>query len=322
MSSSCSSGAMSIAFVDFGSGYKLAEGFSLIGQIFNAFSIGPGYPKNIPSSTQSDTLVCGQEALEMEFHNKGFVFSRSIIRWQSGGQIQALCLLGCSGLDCHFDPTLFYCVHRKGLVFRYRETHALSKGKILSASSRSCGRRTIWTSYSGRSRFKAVLVKVFQMMILVIITHAGELGALTNLLLLLEALLLLDRSPGLPEVSLFRRFHLSFSAVLFRYFASAPELCVTVSRLCDVTSICFIDGYIHLYLCPLLKISFGGFREMRPPLALERKVVAPASLSYNMFFWKFSREIFDELWICDSVHEIPESSLALRVLFTFPLFPN
>ncbi|GKE72548.1 hypothetical protein Tco_1534589 [Tanacetum coccineum] len=34
-----------------------------------------------------------------------------------------------------------------------------------------------------------------------------------------------------PEVSLFRRFHLSFSAGLFHCFASVPELCATTSPL-------------------------------------------------------------------------------------------
>ncbi|GKE12728.1 hypothetical protein Tco_1416279 [Tanacetum coccineum] len=87
----------------------------------------------------------------------------------------------------------------------------------------------------------------------------GALDGLQSLLLLLRGLPLLQRpvnvettfpdwvrsfelsfallpfvmieSLKLPEVSLFRRFHLSFLAVLFRCFASAPGLCATVSQL-------------------------------------------------------------------------------------------
>ncbi|GJV88505.1 hypothetical protein Tco_1532443 [Tanacetum coccineum] len=54
----------------------------------------------------------------------------------------------------------------------------------------------------------------------------------------------------LPEVSLFRRFHLSFLAVLFRCFASAPRIMCDSFPALSISSICFLRWLHSSVLCP------------------------------------------------------------------------
>ncbi|GJT42091.1 retrovirus-related pol polyprotein from transposon TNT 1-94 [Tanacetum coccineum] len=139
----------------------------------------------------------------------------------------------------------------------------------------------------------------------------------------------------LPEVSLFWRFHLSFSAGLFRCFASVPELCQKYPRgFCEKGEP--VRPFLLLMLVAEASPFFGNFAydplpgvsrpeglfsffDLRPPPVLEGKCGPPAS--FRLLFLESSREIF--LLICFRIR-IPCTNPGVFIMhsgapLTFPL---
>ncbi|GKA05948.1 hypothetical protein Tco_0685068 [Tanacetum coccineum] len=104
------------------------------------------------------------------------------------------------------------------------------------------------------------------------------------------------RSLKLPEVSLFRRLHFYFSAVLFRCFASAPGLCAIVYTTDHIFNSCFLEGCIH-------HLDYAPTSSVNSKTMFEFLLFSPLSSYRPIVFGIFLRESFDKFRICDAEHE-------------------